>query len=151
MNSWRIILATVVIFAAGVVTGGLLVNHVQPHVRRPPPQPPALSMPDILNQKFIQQLNEQLNLTPAQRKRIHQVISEGQQRNRELWKLVAPQVHLVMQDTRQRIRETLTPDQRTLFEDMLKQYRALRRPQLTNAPPVPESEATNAPMNSPGV
>ena len=29
MNSWKIILAAVVIFGAGVITGGLLVNHVK--------------------------------------------------------------------------------------------------------------------------
>ncbi len=29
MNSWKVILATVVIFGAGVLTGGLLVNYVE--------------------------------------------------------------------------------------------------------------------------
>ena len=28
MNSWKIILATVIIFGAGVVVGGLLVQHI---------------------------------------------------------------------------------------------------------------------------
>lgn len=39
MNSWKIILATVVIFGCGVVTGGLLVNYVErahPEIRRSP-------------------------------------------------------------------------------------------------------------------
>ena len=30
MNSWKVILAAVVIFGAGVLTGGLLVNYVEP-------------------------------------------------------------------------------------------------------------------------
>jgi len=28
VNNWKVILATIVIFGAGVVTGGLLVSHV---------------------------------------------------------------------------------------------------------------------------
>ena len=30
MNSWKIILATMVIFGTGVLTGGLLVGHYRP-------------------------------------------------------------------------------------------------------------------------
>ena len=41
MNSWKVILATVVIFGAGVMTGGLLVNYVDhshhPATTRPKP------------------------------------------------------------------------------------------------------------------
>ena len=39
MNSWKIILATVVIFGAGVLTGGLLVNcvHCKPPGNVEPP------------------------------------------------------------------------------------------------------------------
>ncbi|HVU28640.1 MAG TPA: hypothetical protein VHG71_13020 [Verrucomicrobiae bacterium] len=155
MNSWKIILATVVIFGAGVLTGGLLVNHVdrvhfEPH--RPPPEnhdnhDNDLPMPrgEMQNKAFVQQLDNELHLTPEQHKAIEKILADGQQRNRDLWKLVSPQFRSVMQDVHQKIREKLTPEQRKQFEQLLKQFHQPRRPPgATNAPPL---ATTNPPAN----
>ncbi|MFM2081404.1 MAG: hypothetical protein RL380_95 [Verrucomicrobiota bacterium] len=56
MNLWKIILATLVIYAAGVVTGGLLVNHTEsgrdrrPHwsAPRPAENRPAENRPPLV-------------------------------------------------------------------------------------------------------
>ena len=163
MNSWRIILATVVIFGSGVVTGGLLVNYVERAYPRPPhgvnrnnPAKPGgvelpVPRPQLLNQQFVKQLDEKLNLTPEQRGKIEEIITEGQERNRDLWKQIAPQLRSVNQDVRQRIRAVLMPEQRKQFEELMKQLGPRRPPAFTNAPAVspptntlPES-ATNAP------
>ena len=40
MNNWKVIFATVVIFGAGVITGGLLVNYVNYSHGRPAHHPP---------------------------------------------------------------------------------------------------------------
>jgi hypothetical protein len=151
VNSWKIILATVVIFGAGVLTGGLLVDHVErlhpKNFRRfeadsqnglPFPRP------EILGKQFVQQLDDKLRLTPEQRDKIQKIIADGQQRNRDLWKLASPPFRAVMQDVHQKIREQLTTDQRKQFEEMLKQFHSPRRPPPTNAPPI-MSPATNAP------
>ena len=46
MNFWKVILATLVIYAAGVVTGGLLVNHTEePRGHRP--HPPVARLPEV--------------------------------------------------------------------------------------------------------
>ncbi|MGH7976534.1 MAG: hypothetical protein ACREC8_07720 [Limisphaerales bacterium] len=141
MNFWKIILATVVIFGAGVMTGGLLVNyvdHAHPGNHHPPAGNHELPMPHsgMLNKSFAQQLDDALHLTPKQRKAIEKIIADGQQRNHDLWKLVSPQFRAVMQDTHQKIREKLTPVQRKRFEELLKQFRQPRRPpNSTNAPP----------------
>lgn len=163
MNYWKVILATVVIFATGVVTGGLLVNYVE-HARprnphRPPPlastssptnsqagsqtngvNPPRLAellkprLPDILNKQFVQQLDDLLHLTTEQRDAIQKIITDAQ-----------GQIRKTTQDARQQIREQLTPDQLKQFEDLMK--RPTRRlPSATNAPAAPlPSAATNAP------
>ena len=155
MNSWKIILATVVIFGCGVVTGGLLVNYVDrahPGIRRsitgprhdrPDSQELPLPRSQMLNQQFVEQLDAALRLTPAQRERIGRIIAEGQERNHDLWKLVSPQFREVMQDVRQRIRAVLTPEQKKQFEELMKQLTPRRPPAPTNAP------ATSPPINPP--
>jgi len=153
VNAWKIILATIVIFGAGVMTGGLLVNyvdHARPVNHRPPsgPREPedVVPRPDILKSNFVQCLDDAVHLSPAQRDKIEKIVADGQQRNHNLWKLVSPQFHTVIQDVRRRIRDTLTPEQQKQFDKLMK--RSPRRPPgATNAPPanVPLVTATNTP------
>lgn len=156
MNSWKVILATIVIFGAGVITGGLLVNHVA-HRAHPflfstqPPKPPPFETlppqlrPELLNTNFVRLLNERLDLTPKQREQIRKIITQAQQNTHDLWKLVAPQFQLVWHDTRQQIRDVLTPGQRREFEYLIRQQRSIRRQMSTNAPPVVPHSFTNGP------
>jgi Spy/CpxP family protein refolding chaperone len=133
VNSWKLILATAVIFGCGVVTGGLLVNYVEhahPETRRPYAGP----RPQMLNRQFVEQLDAGLHLTPEQREKIGKIIAAGQERNRDLWKLVSPQFRGVMQDVRQRIRAVLTPEQKKQFEELMRQFPPHRPPEYTNAP-----------------
>lgn len=162
MNSWKVILATVVIFGAGVVTGGLLVNYVQhgrPELRhnsgdqhREAAHELPLPHAEIMNKQFIQQLDDALHLTPDQRKAIEKILADGQQRNRELWKLVSPQMRMVIQDVNQRIRSKLTPEQQKQFAKLMKQLHPQRKPPGTNGPSdtmsvtnLPAPESTNLP------
>jgi len=144
MNSWKIILATVVIFGCGVGTGGLLVGYVEhafPEIRRP------FNGPQILNQQLVKRLDATLHLTPEQREKIEKIIADGQERNRDLWKLVAPQFHAVTQDVHQHIRAVLTPEQRRQFEELMKQITPHRPLAPTNTPPA--LPLTNAPSGAP--
>ena len=174
MNSWKIILAIVVIFGAGVLTGGLLVNYMElphpkdvqhsPDVGNPHPQannrdydqsrPQDLSRPrppEMLGKQFVQQLDKALHLTPQQRAAIAKIVADGQEHNREIWTNVAPQMHKVLQDVRQQIREQLTPEQTKQFEEMIKRFRPAGRhphPPPNAAPPTnepPMMEPTNPP------
>ena len=170
MNAWKIILAVVVIFGAGVLTGGLLVNYVeQSHpkdIQRLPdegnPQPEANNRdhdqprpqdlpkprpPEMLGKQFVQQLDKTLRLTPEQRAAVAKIVADGQERNREIWTNVAPQMHKMLQDVRQQIREQLTPEQTKQFEEMVKRFRpAGRRP---HSPPPTNEPPMMAPTNSP--
>jgi hypothetical protein len=168
VNYWKVILATVLIFGAGVFTGGLLVNFVEhshpKSLRHPsagsgshpgtnnavPPHwaeipPPRLA--EKLGRQFVQQLNDTLQLTPEQRERIGKLIVEGQERNRQIWTNVAPKMRAVMQEVNQQIRAELSPEQLKAFEEMLK-HPAHRPLPATNPPPV----ALPPPLtNAPGV
>ncbi len=152
MNSWKIILAALVIFGAGMVTGGLLVNHVNhahPGNHRPPREPEDfIPRPDLLKTNFVQRLDKAVHLTPEQREAIEKIIAEGQQRNRDIWKEVAPQFHPIFQDVRRRIREALSPDQQKLFEELLKRS-PHRPPNATNAPPAASPPADVLPAPAP--
>lgn len=155
MNSWKVILATIVIYGAGVMTGGLLVNHVDhSHSRnnfhRMEAALPSTNsvtqtnspnsqasrparLPEMLSRQFLQRLDEELQLTPDQRAAIQKIIADGQNL-----------MHKTMLDTRLEIREQLTPEQRSQFDGMVKRQ-PRRMPNSTNAPPVNAPAATNAP------
>ena len=117
MNTWKVILATLVIFGAGVITGGLLVSYsarawrpsahaapaadgqlptadpqrvpvernAAPAVRESKLPPAALSGP--LRKDFLNRLSHELKLSSEQRERIERIVSEGQERTRELWRV----------------------------------------------------------------
>lgn len=160
MNSWKVILATIVIFGAGVITGGLLVDHVahpahpfavfyRPIIKQTPTPyenlPPQMR-PELLNTNFVQRLTDKLNLTPKQAERIRNIIAQSQQNTHDLWKLVAPQFHLIWNDTREQIKEVLTPEQQKQFEMLMHQQRQFRRSLETNAPPSRPPLPTNGPV-----
>ena len=151
MNYWKVILATAVIFGAGVLTGGLLVDHISHSHPKNPRHPPAGSsahpqtndtatpaplefpMPRMareMRKQFVQQINEAVNLTPEQRTRIEKIIAEGQERNREIWTNTTPKMRMVIQEVNLQIRAELTPEQLKPFEELLK--RPTRRPPGTN-------------------
>lgn len=155
-----------VIFGAGVFTGGLLVDYVshshQKTARRPqanvvarpptnnaaPLRPLEILRPPLaekMGKQFVQQLNDTLLLTPEQRGKIEKIIAYGQDRNRELWTNIAPKMRAVIEEVNQQIRSELTPEQLAQFEELLK--RPARRPQNTNAPG-PSVSGSNIPPTS---
>jgi len=156
VNSWKVILASLVIFGTGVVTGGLLVDHTH-HGRRSfehdaVRQPPEIPMPkpiaDRIGKQLMQTLNDKLQLTPEQKEKIQKIVTDGQDRNHAIWTNVAPQMRAVIQDVHQQIREQLTPEQKEQFEELLKHPPLARKPGSTNAPPV-KPQAPETPTNSP--
>jgi len=145
VNSWKVILASLVIFGAGVVTGGLLVNHTSrfhPHDNfRPPPDIPIpRPIAERISKQFIQQLNDKLQLTSEQKDKIEKIVADGQERNHCIWTNVAPKMRDVIQDVNKQIRDQLTPAQQEQFEEMLKH--PPRKSNSTNAPP--NISATNS-------
>ena len=151
MNTWKIILATLVIFGAGIVTGRLLtsrvldpksqpeqtsvVTHGNPSTEKHKLPPP---LPGMLRKDFIDRLDKELKLTPDQRERIEKVIGHGQEQARALWRDVEPEMHKTLGATKEKIRAVLTPEQQAQFNHLLKQ-----KTRVPNRPPADES-STNA-------
>jgi Spy/CpxP family protein refolding chaperone len=147
VNNWKVIFATAVIFGAGVITGGLMVNYVQHGGKKIPHNKPAalaeaqpagtnqsIRLPEnakprtleVWNKQFLQQLSEPLSLTSEQKEEIQKIITDGQS-----------QIRKAVQDARQNIRERLTPEQQQRYDELMK--RPVRRPPAS----------TNAPASSP--
>ncbi len=161
MNFWKVILATIVIYGAGVMSGGLLVNHVDHSRFRPPHRPdsPAASgssnsqtnvqgqaasrsarLPEMLSRQFLQQLDEELRLSPDERVAITKNFTDSQNLMRK-----------TMTDARLEIREQLTPAQQKQFDELLKRAPPRRPPGITNAPPASSpAKAPVAATNAPG-
>ena len=161
MNSWKVIptivLATVLIFGAGVFTGGLLVNYVK--TARPKKitkvelsatnavvvaastnAPTILSgksatrLPEILNKEFLQRLDAELRLNLEQHEAVQKIITEGQNSTRKM-----------MNAARLEIREVLTVEQQKQFDGLVKkQSKKSAAASATNAIP-PTVTVTNAP------
>ena len=156
MNTWKVIFATLVIFVAGVVTGGLLVGYSDraqlrhhrlwqregitrlPDNRLPGPREAARlpnlpgKLPQGLRMDLLRDLDRELQLSPEQHGRVEKIITEGQERNKQLWERIQPQMRREMQETREQIRAVLTPEQVKRFEELMKQ-----RPQRKGDEPVP--------------
>jgi len=152
VNYWKVIVATAVIFGAGVFTGGLLVNYVHQTYQHPaavhhpvpaptnavasnPPGAPRL--PEPLSKPFLPRLDELLHLSPDQHKAIEKIITDAQ-----------AQIHKCALDTKSAIRAELTPEQRDKYDDAMK--RPVKRPAGTNG--MPNLSVTNGvglPTNSP--
>jgi len=119
VKSWKVILATLVIFGAGVVTGGLAVKRVQ--VSSP-------ERPGSIHQRaeFMRRMEKRIVLTPVQREQIEAILSEGQERTKKLWEQIGPKMKEEFQRTSNRIREELTPEQKIRFEELLQEQKARR-------------------------
>jgi len=149
VNYWKVILATMVIFGTGVITGGLLVRETQvikrPKQVRPattnhPPAVQNVTPSQMQRLEFLVRANNELDLTPEQRERIERVIREGQERTRELWESISPDVRKELQLVRERIKAELTPEQRRRFDELLRRPLRPGARQNTNAAPESASE-----------
>ena len=120
MKSWKAILATLVIFGAGVVTGGLAVKRVQ---ASPPGRPGSIHQ----RAEFMRRVEKRLDLTPVQREQIEAILSESQERTKKAWEQVRPIIRDEFQRVQDRIRGELTPVQEKKFEKLLTESRDHRR------------------------
>ncbi len=119
-----------VIFAAGVVTGGLLVRHVQTtelgqeslrRVRTSNIQRVAQPVSaGGMRFEFLRRIQRDLDLTTEQREQIDKILKESQEHARKIMEPVAPEMRAEVQRTTQKFREVLTPEQQARFDKLIK-------------------------------
>ena len=170
MKIWKVILATLVIFGAGVITGGLLVgvadgvrerrqHWLEAHkfkfqqakitpVGNTNHEPARLMMPSGVPPRrqfpkdFLDRLDHELKLTPDQHQQIDGVLDEGQKRTKVLWERIAPEVRDELKISREKILNLLTPDQKIRFEELMKPR--ANKPANQSPTPAAEMPATNS-------
>lgn len=148
MNSWKAILATMVIFGTGVVTGGLLVHKVSEN--RPTKahqtaglKPPTIS-PGTMRIEFLRRVERELDVSPQQRDAIDKILTASQERTKKLMEPVAPKLRDEMQATREAVRNALTPEQQKRFDELAKAQQRPREPKRPSSKfPKPLTESTN--------
>jgi hypothetical protein len=134
MKEWKVIVATLVIFTAGVVTGGLLVQQTtpKPGMNRRPPLPVHGQLPPLREsrerdprvaageqrQAYVARLNTELSLRPDQTAGVEQILQDGQQRTRVIWESVQPRMQEELRHTRDEIRALLDDAQRERFDQI---------------------------------
>lgn len=139
MNTWKVILATMVIFAAGVVTGGLLSLQLQhsgseTRQRVSAPRSSQTNSPGRQRLEFLRRAQRELNLNADQRERVDKVLKESQERTRKLMEPVSPMLKQELERTKIEFREVLNPKQQKKFDELLKKQTHARDPRRP-APP----------------
>ncbi len=135
MSPWKVILATMVIFACGVFTG-VFVTRTGPvsAAASPAPAPqlvttnkmplPSFAQLQVQRPEFLRKLDRQLDLTPQQHDQMVKIMNESRQRTAPLWEMIAPQMGDELKRVREEIRQVLTPEQRKKWAELNKRGHA---------------------------
>jgi Spy/CpxP family protein refolding chaperone len=133
-KTWQVVLATVAIFLAGLVTGVAFtlgaVRWIARHPRVNPAQmfPYAQARPGAqpaqLGPQLMRSFINQLDLTDDQRAKIQPIVRRTVAQLARERREVQLNSALVIERMQDQIAELLTPDQRLKFEDLISQQRA---------------------------
>jgi Spy/CpxP family protein refolding chaperone len=144
VNYWKVILATVVIFGAGVLTGALVVRYI-PAGDGSRHQPGASGVGMRLD--FLRRIQRDFDLTAEQRERIDKLLKQSQERTRKIMEPVSPLLHQELQRAKAEFREVLTSEQQVRFDELLKRqqrFREQHRPAVRPEPVLTNTPATNS-------
>jgi Spy/CpxP family protein refolding chaperone len=151
VNPWKVILATMVIFGTGVLTGALIIRYTTDMAR---PQRQgfgsrfAEGSPGGMRLEFLRRTQRDLDLTEDQRERIDKVLKQSQERTRKLMEPVSPQLRQEVQRAKAEFREVLTPEQQARFDELLKmqqqRFKEQHHPSGRQDTSVTNAPATNA-------
>jgi Spy/CpxP family protein refolding chaperone len=125
VKPWKVILAAIVIFVAGAVTGAVVYTQFlqKKAAESRPSGPPIIPRPE-----FSKWLADKLQLTKEQQEKIEKILIDSHERLKPLRELIDP----VMQDEVKRVKEEimkeLTPEQQKKYEDLFK-WRPPKRPE----------------------
>ena len=135
MKAWKAILAVIVIFVAGAVTGGLHSNPVQW-------RPMGATDPRL---EYLKRMKAKLDLTPSQHERIETLLNESAERLKKILEPVAPVLKKEVDSVRDAMLAELTPEQQEKYKKLNEQNRARRKfDRGSNNPRHPHDQGTNS-------
>jgi Spy/CpxP family protein refolding chaperone len=116
---WQVCLVLVGIFAAGGISGGLVAYQM---ARRHAPPPPGVWVA-----RRIENVARELELTPAQMERVRPIVKRNVEELTKLTRQSMQPVHEILGRMETEISALLTPEQRTKYEQIMKERREVRR------------------------
>jgi Spy/CpxP family protein refolding chaperone len=116
VKAWKVICATLVIFCAGFVAGGLVVKELS----APAAPPPATWTGQTRLQTLLHRMDRELALTPEQHDQVEKIISASQEKMRDVSKPVSLEIRKQTTSACAQIRAMLTPDQQVKFDSLSK-------------------------------
>ncbi len=124
-GSRKAILLVLVLFVLGIALGSVGTYVVTTRVQAAKPQTtPA--------RNHMAMFTRDLNLNPDQQSQIQAILNDTRSRYAQLHEKLDPEYEQVRHESRERIRQVLTPDQRPKFEELLRQMDEERRKRQGN-------------------
>lgn len=136
----------VVVFLAGVLAG-VAGDRLLAARRAPEPPPPDMTMLRPLRRGTLPGMFRQLNLTLAQRRRILEILEQGQPQTEGILREMLPRLRAVTDSVHMEIRAVLTEEQATRLDSLLQLMRPRHGPmgqwmpgqgQMRRGPPPPQ-------------
>lgn len=147
MKFWKVILATLVIYTAGVLTGGVLFRTFQP--RQSPPLPPTIFQgPEWVQDGFVEKLRRELKLSDEQAARIRKILRESRERVRALVGIMWPELKTELDEVREKMAAEMTSAQREQFDRLMRDRKFRGVPQTD--PHRRDRERERRPSTRPG-
>lgn len=112
MNLWKVILAALVLYLAGIGTG-FFVADARTKDRQAFSERPRVSMRDIM-----QRMVSRLELSDEQQEKVSVILRARQEQMRSLMDEVRPQIKAAEKDMREKIESLLSEEQRAKFEEV---------------------------------
>ena len=150
-------LAAVVIFACGVLTGAM-VSNASHQAALSAPNPPVLAVNpknpappgwQLQRLAFFKKMEKQLDLAPGQREQIDKIIKNSQERVKPLWDQIGPQMGAELTRVRQEVNKVLTPEQRKKLDELMR-HRRKSEPGASAGPrPIRPPDPTPVESNAP--
>jgi len=123
VSPWKVILATMVIFICGVITGAMVTKPalpVQSAAAPANPRPAAGPVLQMQKAEFLKTLDNKLGLTSGQKAQIAAIMKASQERTQRVREQIAPQMGEERKRVREEIRGALTPEQKKQFAELMK-------------------------------
>jgi Spy/CpxP family protein refolding chaperone len=147
VSRWAAFASVAALLLSGIAIGALGMHLIEERRASPPPfgHPPH-------GRAAIDHLERELELTAAQREQMEAILDESWRAGEEIRREVRPRLDRHIAETEQRIREVLTPAQRSRFDALRREHR-VRADRLFLGPPGPHGPhgPHGPPRASPGV
>jgi Spy/CpxP family protein refolding chaperone len=129
---WKLAFAFLLVFVAGIMTGGLLSSlHMRRHFLGPPHS-------GEIGERMREHLQRALDLTPEQAKKISPIVDATSAKLEAIRIETAQRVRSTMEESERQISPELTPDQQKKLQTLKHEHQTMMMHHGFMPPPPPE-------------